>query len=191
MTYLKLIACIITVILAGCASHAITPDTDPSFVERNADEHAALRKKIKSLSWRVSKLKKKIANASGPAERTVVERIVAPDLKQLRQRIAEVEKMLREGYRFGREVPDAAPSASPAKPATLDDTSALAQRVTALESRLTETTSKQTKMAQELERDRTLVVDFLEDLDNRIAELEKKAGIADSPPSPRGDQPAQ
>ena len=45
------------------------------------------------------------------------------------------------------------------------------------------------KMQSDLEKDRTLVIDYLDDLDKRLGDLEKSVAAPDTPPAPAAPTP--
>ncbi len=126
-----------------------------------AQDMANLTEQLSSLLQKVEQLAQKNAGSSPDNSQA--------DQKQIGDRLAKLEARLKQLEPAQRQSVSASPSA-------------LTQRLSKLEVTQKSSTEKFDKLNGELEKDRVLVIDFLEDLDKRIAELEDASPA--QPPTP-------
>lgn len=224
-------------LLSGCASHVLDSDaaTETEVSIAQSQELETVKSQVKSLRWRVSKLKKRLdgprqvvhttdpnaeygylevkqritdlerawrqaprsnaSNSTGGSEVDVRRRFADLNKKldqlAVSQKSAQAQhKKLSDGLDQDRELVTDYLTSLEEKIAKLEksqgtagsaDTTA-ADRVAKLEASLKTAVSKHQTLAGELEKDRSLVIDYLEDLNARIGKLEKSSSPNPSKP---------
>jgi len=192
-------------LLAGCAADTLGPGKASDTARLDAQSIPNIENQLKKLKWRVRSLKRQVAQ-----QRSSGGRVNHNELRDIRKRVSELETLNSNlGPRGGASTPQGrADAMSPAAEARFASLEAKLRRLEASQtrratagapsaSRASQGTAalrkdqdalakRFDKMEQELERDRTLVVDFLEDLDKRLGALEGPdpgaSGAAPTPP---------
>lgn len=144
------------------------PSRTETVVVAEPHEHAS-DAQLASLKRRLAGLETRVAAApSQAAPVTTINGDQANDIAALQDRLKALEAKQRSAGRGSDSKGDPA----------------LSKRLARAEAKITAFAKKHGTMEKELDRDRSLVVDYLEDLDNRLESLEKSSGASNTPPSP-------
>lgn len=194
-----------TPLIAGCAGNIMDPSHEPEPVRVITHDHDGLEKQLRRLRNKLAKLDQRV---KAQAERPAVQPPAPPrsatsndndndraaqqdvDLTAIRRRLAELETEMRARPAAPPSVSTTATTANGAPteaslPADVAERfEKLNERLDAIASTQRGTDSRQKKMADDLDKDRVLVVDYLEDLDRRLAAIEDARGGTPQPTSP-------
>lgn len=169
----------------------------------SSTSNSDLKRMVANLTGRLDTLSRNVdaqANRLPQAPQSVTR-----DVGELKARLAEIEKTRRSAASdssvsdLKRSVTDLAAqfaklsakvSERSNTPPPRDDAAMrkLTESLTKLEKAQTTSANELGKLQNDLEKDRTLVIDYLEDLDNRLAEMEK-AAPAGTPPATSPSKP--
>jgi len=191
MKHIAIISLALVPLLTASSSSVLGPRLAPE-TERTQSV-SAIHSELRKLRRRVRALNRRVAaQANRPAPETAAS---ARDISEIKTRITELEAVripARPGSAGGNVEQDVADLAkqlallsrkvdergaattSPSGPVGANTgTQALDKRLTELQAAQKATSDKFDNMETDLNKDRTLVIDYLEDLDKRIEALEK------------------
>lgn len=196
MKKIAILSLSIAPLVAGCAAiHGPELEAEQAAAAQTTSEIASLRSRVRKLNRRVRVLGKRVSKQEPSIieTQTIVNRTDDAELAAVKRRLAGLEARIK------------APSSSSVRIAgSYGDQSELiaelqrrlkalevtrntvtigkgnpanGQKLARAEAKLASFVKKFSNMEKELDRDRTLVVDYLEDLDKRLEALEKASGI--------------
>lgn len=178
MKQIAIISLAVVPLLAGCAGDMVSIGKAPGSARLDAHNNEKIQSELDKLKWRVRSLKRQVSKQNKqPA------RIPEDELSEIKKRLSDLESLgfNARGQKLG--VSEARFNALESKVKVLQSiqsdgaapitqtgpgSSALKKDQAALSKRFD-------KMERDLEKDRSLVIDFLEDLDKRLSSLEGPA----------------